>query len=97
MNLLNGLAVSDIREILEEAEMLSLQSRVDQICYAESIVLRDYRGCGKVLRRLFGMITGSKGIFMFPNPRSERIKVVKPNMPESRCRILCRRQQVWLQ
>ena len=94
MNLLNGLAVSDIREILEEAEMLSLQSRVDQICYAESIVLRDYRRCGKFLRWLLGMITGNKGIFMFPDPRSEKIKVVKPNIQVSKCRILCRRQQV---
>ena len=94
MNLLNGLAVSDIRQILDEAEMLSLKSRVDQIYYAEKIVLRDYRGCGKLLRWLFGIITGSKGIFMFPDPRSKKIKVVKPNQPENKCLILCRRQQV---
>ena len=94
MNLLNGLAVSDIREILEEAEIMILKSRVDQIYYAERIVLRDYRRCGKFFRWLFGIIAGSKGIFMFPDPRSEKIKVVKPNKPDNKCRILCRRQQV---
>ena len=94
MNLLNGLAVSDIRQILDEAEMLNLKSKADQICYAERIVLQDYRGFGKILRWVIGIITGSKGIFMFPDPRSKKIKVVKPNQPENKCLILCRRQQV---
>jgi len=41
MNLLNGLAVSDIGLIREEAEVLSLKSQVDLISYFESILLND--------------------------------------------------------
>eukprot|EP00092_Neocalanus_flemingeri_P015698 GFUD01016992.1.p1 GENE.GFUD01016992.1~~GFUD01016992.1.p1 ORF type:complete len:970 (+),score=249.34 GFUD01016992.1:268-3177(+) len=41
MNLLNGLAVSDIGLIREEAEVLSLKSQVDLISYWESILLND--------------------------------------------------------
>jgi len=41
MNLLNGLAVSDIGLIREEAEALSLKSQVDLISYWESILLND--------------------------------------------------------
>merc|ERR1719225_1723478 len=41
MNLLNGLAVSDITIIRDEAEVLSLKSQVDLISYWESILLND--------------------------------------------------------
>jgi len=41
MNLLNGLAVSDIGFIRDEAEVLSLKSQVDLISYWESILLND--------------------------------------------------------
>ena len=41
MNLLNGLAVSDIGIIRDEAEVLSLKSQVDLISYWESILLND--------------------------------------------------------
>eukprot|EP00090_Calanus_glacialis_P004617 TRINITY_DN13469_c0_g1_i6.p1 TRINITY_DN13469_c0_g1~~TRINITY_DN13469_c0_g1_i6.p1 ORF type:complete len:963 (-),score=252.46 TRINITY_DN13469_c0_g1_i6:527-3415(-) len=41
MNLLNGLAVSDIGLIRDEAEVLSLKSQVDLISYWESILLND--------------------------------------------------------
>merc|ERR1719447_2695394 len=41
MNLLNGLAVSDIGLIREEAEVLALKSQVDLISYFESILLND--------------------------------------------------------
>jgi len=41
MNLLNGLAVSDIGLIREEAEVVSLKSQVDMISYWESILLND--------------------------------------------------------
>ena len=41
MNLLNGLAVSDIGHIRDEAEVLSLKSQVDLISYWESILLND--------------------------------------------------------
>merc|ERR1719394_2023002 len=41
MNLLKGLAVSDITIIRDEAEVLSLKSQVDLISYWESILLND--------------------------------------------------------
>jgi len=41
MNLLNGLAVSDIGLIREEAEVLALKAQVDLISYVESILLQD--------------------------------------------------------
>ena len=79
MNLLNGLAVSDIRKIQDDAEMLSIQTRVEQICSAESIVLYDYWGQGKIFRWLFGIIMGNKGLLLFPDPSLQKIKVVEPN------------------
>lgn len=39
MNLLNGLAVSDIQQIREEAEIVSYSSRVELIAYIESMFL----------------------------------------------------------
>ena len=41
MNLLNGLAVSDIREIQDKAETYAYLSIVDTISYAESLLLGD--------------------------------------------------------
>ena len=41
MNLLNGLAVSDIAKIQKEAEILSYVSRVDAIAFIESMLLGD--------------------------------------------------------
>ena len=41
VNLLNGLAVSDITEIQKEAEIVSLNSRVDLIVFIESMLLGD--------------------------------------------------------
>ena len=41
MNLLNGLAVSDIAMIQKEAEILSYVSRVDAIAFIESMLLGD--------------------------------------------------------
>ena len=41
MNLLNGLAVSDIREIQEKATTVAYLSIVDTISYAESLLLGD--------------------------------------------------------
>merc|ERR1719150_3380135 len=41
VNLLNGLAVSDISLIQKEAEILSYVSRVEQIAFIESILLGD--------------------------------------------------------
>ena len=41
MNLLNGLAVSDTRDIHDQAEMISIVSKVETISYAESVLLGD--------------------------------------------------------
>ena len=41
MNLLNGLAVSDTRDIQDQAEMISYISKVETISYAESVLLGD--------------------------------------------------------
>ena len=85
MNLLNGLAVSDTREILEEAEMLSYKSKVNHIYHAESVLLRDVDGCGKVVEWIFRLITGNKGIQLFSPSDSEKKKTVEPNVPPTGC------------
>ena len=84
MNLLNGLAVSDIREIRDEAKMLSNQTRVEQILHAESIVLGDYWGHGEKFRWLFGTIMGNEGILLFPDHESQKIATIEPNVKRSK-------------
>ena len=79
MNLLNGLAVSDTREILEEAEMLSYKTKVKHFYHAESVLLRDFHGCGQVVDWIFRLITGNKGILMFTPSDSEKKMTVEPN------------------
>ena len=84
MNLLNGLAVSDIREIRDEAKMLSNQTRVEQIHHTELIVLGNYCGLGEKVRWLFGIIMGNEGILLFPDHGSQKIESIEPNIKESK-------------
>ena len=100
MNLLNGLAVSDTREIQDKAEMINYISRVEQISYAESIVLGDPFGffanktssqwfeklsClsnmyqSMIAQAVVRLFTGNRGITLFSDIHSEKIKVVQPN------------------
>ena len=109
MNLLNGLAVSDTRDIHDQAEMISIISKVETISYAESVLLGDPFGYlsdknptrwiekfsylshmsrflqSKWAQSAFQIFTGNKGILLFHDLRSEKIKMVKPNKKEKWC------------
>ena len=71
INLLIGLAVSDIGHIRDEAEVLSLKSQVDLISYWESILLNDpynfLTSWPKLLTALpsFSFVFGYQGVRVF--------------------------------
>lgn len=83
-NLLNGLAVSDIADILGKAELVSLISRTKRLSHAEKVTVGGYSksGCNEILpisrRRLNFLCFISRRIFLFPRNLPNKIVTVKP-------------------
>ncbi|XP_069679920.1 transient receptor potential channel pyrexia-like [Periplaneta americana] len=87
LNLLNGLAVSDTQAIRQEAEVLSLVSRVRLVYYIESMLLGDPISSHWMSKRLFRYLRYNwsllrrlhKSISLFPHIVLEKKIWVLPN------------------